>query len=356
MLTIRAKEQQGRPERSTDHFFALLDYYRQLVLARICELVPRNRYRSTLYGPMLEYPLSEGKGFRPALCLAVCQACGGRLEEALDTAVALEMFHNAFLIHDDIEDSSQYRRGQPTLHQKYGIAIATNIGDALNMLAMRTLLGNTRTLGLERALTLIFEIERMARESAEGQSIELDWVRFNKADTSVRAYLRMSQKKTCWYSFIAPMRTGALIAKINDQRLAAFVPFGLKIGAAFQIQDDTLNLTAEQSLYGKEIGGDIAEGKRTVIVTHLLREATGGDAARIVDIYGRSREAKTADDVAFVLKCMERYGSIDFARALARRLTLSAARCFAGRFGWIPPSPHRCFLEEMIDYMVERKF
>lgn len=356
MSDIRTKEEHRRPQRSTDYFFELLHHYRQMVLARICELVPRNRYQDTLYGPMLEYPLREGKGFRPALCLAVCQACGGRVEEALDTAAALEMFHNAFLLHDDVEDFSESRRGQPTLHQKYGVAIAINVGDALNMLAMRTLLNNTRTLGLERALTLILEVERMARESAEGQSIELDWVRFNRADTSIRDYLRMGQKKTCWYTCITPMRTGALIAKVDSHRLSAFVPFGLKVGAAFQIQDDVLNLTAEQSIYGKEIGGDIAEGKRTVMVAHLLSEAKGSDAREIIDIYGRRREAKTQDDVAFVFACMQRYGSIDFARDLARRLTISAARTFDRRFGWIPPSPYRRFLEEMIDYMIERRF
>jgi geranylgeranyl diphosphate synthase type II len=355
MSDIRDKEVQGRPGRSTDHFFELLHHYRQLVLARICELVPQNRYQSQLYGPMLEYPLREGKGFRPALCLAVCQACGGSVDEALDTAVALEMFHNAFLLHDDCEDFSDSRRGQPTLYQKYGIAIAINVGDALNMLAMRTLLGNTRSLGLERALTLIFEVDRMARESAEGQSLELHWVRFNRADTSVRDYLRMSQKKTCWYTCITPMRTGALIANVRNERLAAFIPLGLKIGAAFQIQDDILNLTAEHSLYGKEICGDIHEGKRTVMVTHVMREADRGDAARIVDIYGRRREFKSSEDVAFVLQCMQRYGSIEFARDLAGRLTLSAARTFDRRFGWIPRSPYRQFLEEMIDYMIERK-
>lgn len=354
MSVIRTKEEQGRPQRSTDFFFELLGHYRQIVLARICELVPQNRYRSTLYGPMLEYPLREGKGLRPALCLAVCQACGGRMEEALDTAVALEMFHNAFLMHDDFEDGSEERRGQPTLHKKYGAAIAINVGDALNMLAMRTMLGNTRSLGLERALTLIFEVDHMVRESAEGQSIELDWVRFNRANISVRDYLRMSQKKTCWYTCIVPMRTGALIAKVRNERLAAFIPFGLKIGAAFQMQDDILNLTAEQSLYGKESCGDIGEGKRTVMVVHLLRETKGHDAARIVDIYGRRRELKTADDIAFVFDCMQRYGSLDFARDLARRFTLSAANTFERRFGWIPPSPYRRFLEEMIDYMIER--
>lgn len=355
MSDIRNKEEQGRPQRSTDHFFELLHYYRQLVLERMCELVPQNRYRSILYGPMLEYPLREGKGFRPALCLAVCQACGGKLEEALDTAVALEMFHNAFLLHDDVEDFSESRRGQPTLHQKYGVAIAINVGDALNMLAMRTLLGNTRNLGLERALTLILEVERMARESAEGQSIELDWVRFSRADASVRDYLRMSQKKTCWYTCITPMRTGALIANVRNENLAAFIPFGLKIGSAFQIQDDILNLTADQSLYGKEIFGDLAEGKRTVMVAHLMSEAERGDAERIIDIYGRRRELKSVEDVAFVFQCMQRYGSIEFARDLAGRLTLSAARTFDRRFGWIARSPYRQFLEEMINYMIDRK-
>jgi geranylgeranyl diphosphate synthase type II len=355
MSDIRDKEVLGRPQHSTDHFFELLHYYRELVLARICELVPQNRYQSQLYGPMLDYLSLTGKGLRPALNLAVSQACGGNVEDALDTAVALEMFHNAFLIHDDIEDRSEERRGQPAMHQKYGVAVAINIGDALNMLAMRTLLGNTRSLGLQRALNVIFEVDRMARESAEGQAIELDWVRCNRADATVRDYLRMVQKKTCWYTCITPMRTGALIAKVHDDRLDAFIPFGLKIGAAFQVQDDVLNLTAERSLYGKEIHGDLCEGKRTVMVIHLMREAQGSDAARIVDIYGRPRELKSDDDIAFIFECMQRHGSIEFARDLAGRLALSAARTFDRRFGWIPRSPYRRFLEEMIDYMIARK-
>jgi len=355
MPNVRSKEDQGRPRRSTDHFFATLRQYRELVLAHMCELVPRNRYQRTLYGPMLEYPLREGKGFRPALCLAMCQACGGRLEEALDTAAALEMFHNAFLIHDDIEDESESRRGYPTLHAKYGVAIATNIGDGLNMLAMRTLLRNTETLGLERALTLIFEVERMARESTEGQSIELDWVRFNPSDVTVADYLRMSRKKTCWYTCIVPLRAGALIAGVRPADLRPLTSFGFRIGVAFQIQDDVLNLTAEEALYGKEIGGDIAEGKRTVIVVHLMENANKADRRRILDIYGRNRDQKTADEIRFVLACMHRYGSIAFAIQLAQRLTVSAARTFERNFRWIAPSPYRQFLEEMIDYMIERQ-
>ncbi len=352
---VRLKEEQVRPRHSTDHFFELLAHYRELVLERMCELVPRNRYQRTLYGPLLEYPLREGKGFRPALCLATCQACGGRVEEALDTAASLEMFHNAFLIHDDIEDLSESRRGEQTLHAKYGIPIATNVGDALNMLAMRTLLRNTETLGLERALTLIFEVERMARESTEGQSIELDWVKFNRADVSVTDYLRMTRKKTCWYTCITPLRAGALIANVPPEALRPFTSFGFRVGAAFQIQDDILNLTAEERLYGKEIAGDIAEGKRTVIVIHLIDQLNAHERRRLLDIYARPRQEKSATDIEFVLDRMRRHESIQFAARLAHKLALSAEDIFREKFRWIGASPFRCFLEEMIHYMIERQ-
>jgi geranylgeranyl diphosphate synthase, type II len=355
MSVVRSKEERTHPSRSTRQLFELLAHYREQVLPRIRELIPTNRHRDTLYGLMLEYPLREGKGFRPALCLAVCQACGGRAEDALDTAAALEMFHNAFLIHDDIEDGSENRRGDPTLHTKYGIAIATNVGDGLNMLAMRTLLRNTRTLGLERALTLMFEVERMARESTEGQSMELDWVRFNRADLTPADYLRMTRKKTCWYTCIAPLRVGALIANVRPALLGAFIPLGFKIGAAFQIQDDVLNLTAQESLYGKEIAGDIAEGKRTLSVIHLIKHAGAPARKRIMEIYGCKRAEKSRDDITFVLECMEHYGSISFASSVARRLAESAERTFSRQFAWIAPSPYRSFLEEMIYYMIDRQ-
>jgi geranylgeranyl diphosphate synthase type II len=355
MSRMRTMQALARPPGSTEHLFATLSWYRELVLERIQELVPKNRYVSTLYGPMLEYPLREGKGFRPALCLSMCQACGGKLEDGLDTAAALEMFHNAFLIHDDVEDASESRRGYPTLHRKYGVPIATNVGDALNMLAMRTLLRNTETIGLERALTIIYEVERMARESTEGQSLELDWVHGSRRAVRTRDYFLMTYKKTCWYTCIAPMRVGALIAGVQRSDLNAFLPLGFRIGAAFQIQDDVLNLDAEERLYGKEIGGDIAEGKRTLIAIHALQAAEGRTRARLAAIYAKPREAKTAEEIAWVLATMRRQGSIGFARDISLRLTLSAKKLFEHRFDWLPRSPHRAFLEEMFQYMIERK-
>ena len=355
MATMRDKESGARSDPSTHFFFDRLAEYREIVLDRMTRLVPsRGRYRHSLYDPMLDYPLREGKGFRPALLLSMCQACGGSLGHALDTAVALEMFHNAFLIHDDSEDGSYTRRGAPTLHVQHGVAIATNIGDALNMLALTTLLGNTGLIGLERSLVVIEEVARMARETTEGQSIELDWVAGRRVPAGLRDYLLMTYKKTTWYTCIAPMRLGALIADVPPANLTGLVALGFRIGAAFQIQDDILNLIGEEALYGKERNGDVAEGKRTLMIIHAM---TGHEPERrrlLEAIYAKPRAEKTDEDIAMVLDAIHRTESIDYARAVAGRLAESAKRLFDRRFDWIPAGPHRRFIEEMIHYMITR--
>ena len=352
--TMREKERVGSAGGGHDAFFETLARYREEVLEELQAVIPDNGYRGILYDLMLEYPLREGKGFRPALCLATCQGCGGRMADAVRSAAALELFHNAFLIHDDLEDGSLARRGSPTLHAKYGVGVAANVGDGMNVLALGTLLRNVELIGLRRALATVREAERMARESVEGQAIELDWIRRNRSDLGVRDYLTMCRKKTCWYTCTAPMRIGALIAGVPEDRLRAFNAFGFHVGAAFQIQDDILNLTAEEHLYGKEIGGDIAEGKRTVMVIHALRNARPRARARVLRIYGKDRRDKTEADLAFVRAAMDACGSIDFARALAQRLALRAELLFARDLRWMPASPHRRFLAQMIDYMVTR--
>jgi geranylgeranyl diphosphate synthase type II len=265
------------------------------------------------------------------------------------------MFHNAFLIHDDVEDCSLIRRGEPTLHIQHGTAIAINVGDALNMLALGTLLNNTRLIGLERALSVIEEISRMARESTEGQSIELEWVVGRRVPAGLRDYLLMTYKKTTWYTCIAPMRLGALIAGIAPEKLSGFIPFGFRVGAAFQIQDDILNLIGEEQLYGKETNGDIAEGKHTLMIIHAMSAARPAVRAALDAIYAKPRADKTAADIALVLEAMRDAGSIDYARDIAQRLTMSAKRLFDERFRWIPAGSHRRFIEEMIHYMIVRQ-
>lgn len=327
---------------------------RDLVLDEIREIIPRNRYRSVLYDLMLAYPLRLGKAFRPSLCIATCRALGGRLQDVLRTAAVLELYHNAFLIHDDVEDGSLMRRGYPTLHQEYGAAIAVNVGDGMNALCLGPLLDNMQLLGLGKALRILEIVARMARESVEGQAIELDWVRRGQWKLTDRDYCRMSYKKTCWYTFIAPMQIGGIITGAGPAQLAVLRRYATYVGVAFQIQDDALNLAADEARYGKEIGGDLWEGKRTVILLHMMRSATPAEQAEARRILEQPRHAKQPDEISFLYSLIHRYGSLDYAREFARMLARKARQIFEQTAGWMPPSVHRDFLLAMAEHVITR--
>lgn len=144
---------------------------RRLTVEEIRGIVPRNgRYRSVLYDLMLDYPLREGKALRPALAMATCRALGGPLEPVLRSAAVLELYHNAFLIHDDVEDGSESRRDRPTLHRIHGTPVAVNVGDAMLALALEPLLDNMRLLGLGKALRILMTVARMPASRPRGRA------------------------------------------------------------------------------------------------------------------------------------------------------------------------------------------
>src|SRR5215469_1513906 len=157
----------------------VLHEYGGLTRAALRDYLPEREPRTYLYNLLADYPTRGGKMMRPSICIAAARMFGGQIEEVLHTAVAIELFHNALLIHDDIEDGSEQRRGRPTLHMIHGIPLALNAGDTLS-------------------LRLFEETERMARECAEGQSIELGWRRHNALVIDDEQYLEMVLKKTCW--------------------------------------------------------------------------------------------------------------------------------------------------------------
>ena len=191
---------------------------------------------------MKEFIDRSGKGLRPALCIATARALGGRGEDAFPAAAGLEMLHNAFLVHDDIEDGSDLRRGVATMHRRAGIPIAVNTGDTMNALAMRLFRKTGERLGPVVAMRIFDEVDHMVIETLEGQAMELGWVRDNDLTVGADDYFRLVLKKTAWYSFIHPMRIGALAANGNDRNLDRFNRFGYLLGLAFQITDDVLNL------------------------------------------------------------------------------------------------------------------
>jgi geranylgeranyl diphosphate synthase type II len=375
--------------RANAQLFDYLAEARRLAIDEIRRLVPANHECGpVLYDLMLDYPLRDAKGLRPALCIATSRALGGGIEAVLPSAALLELYHNAFLIHDDVEDGSERRRDRPTLHREHGVPVAINVGDGMLALALEPLLGNMRTVGVGKALRIMQTIAEMARETAEGQAMELAWIRDARWDLGDDDYARMVMKKTGWYSFVAPVTIGAVIAGAGHERLDALVDMARELAIAFQIRDDVLNLRAAGP-YGKETAGDLWEGKRTLILLHMMRSLPHADRAIAQAILARprpmpidpawralldqlqasgdltargrdelelgpgTRQAKTADDVARLATWIDEHQSLDYASAVAdahaRRARAALSRAE------LRPSAHHELLHALVDFTIARE-
>lgn len=350
------------------------------------------------YGLMLDYPLRRAKGLRPALCIAVCQALGGALDDVLPSAAVLELYHNAFLIHDDIEDGSLRRRGLPALHQTHGIPVAVNCGDGLLALTLRPLLDNTDRLGVGRALQILEIYAKMVTESYEGQSQELGWIDAGTWELEDGDYDAMVLKKTCGYSFIAPALVGAAVARAGTEVERQLVALLRELGLAFQIQDDVLNLEEDRGDYGKELAGDLWEGKRTLMLLHALRHADAAERATALAILGKPRPGvddpvvrftamlddmaargvidavtraamvrdlarhggggayKSEAEVRFLREQIDRHGSLGYARNVAMTRARAAAEQFQRFTAGVPDSVHVRFIGWLVDYVVRREW
>lgn len=315
--------------------------------------LPSGEPRRHLYNLLADYPQRGGKMMRPSLCIATARTFGARLEDALHTAVAIELLHNALLIHDDIEDGSEQRRGRPTLHMLHGVPLALNAGDLLSFTSFQPLIANRKAIGSRLSLRILEETERMARESAEGQAMELGWRQENTVNLSDADYLIMVLKKTCWFATIYPSRVGALIGTRDSIDLEPFIRFGFFLGAAFQIQDDILNLLAGSG-YGKERDGDIWEGKRTLMVIRLLQEATPDEQTQLRTILRLPREARTTAQVRWFRKVMDSYGCLEYARQVAHGLAGAALHEYSLLYSALPDSRDKQFIAGLVTWVFER--
>ena len=333
---------------------AMLREYGERTRVALCDYLRPREPRRHLYALVADYPQRGGRMLRPSLCIATARAFGAPLDDALGTAVALELLHNAFLVHDDVEDESDERRGRPTLHSLHGVPVAVNVGDALTLLGLRALMDNRARLGPRLALRILEEGERMARETVEGQAVELGWRRDNATALTDADYLEMVLKKTCWYTSIFPSRVGAVIGTRSEDDLDRFLQFGFFLGAAFQIQDDVLNLAGDAGQYGKEIGGDIWEGKRTLMLIRLLREADADERARLTEFLAQPRHTRQRDDVAWVRERMDAYECLEYARQMAHGLAGAALHEYARLYADVPDSRDKRFIEAAVTWVLER--
>lgn len=331
-----------------------LQEYGAIVRDALRDYLPQREPRRFLYDLVADYPARGGKMMRPALCIATARAFGAPLDYALGPAISIELLHNALLIHDDIEDESEERRGRPTLHLLHGVPLALNAGDTLTLISLRPLIASAELFGPELSMRLIEEAELMARETAEGQAMELGWRKENTIILTVADYLRLVLKKTCWLATIYPVRVGALIGTGGRAQLDAFFRFGFFLGAAFQIQDDVLNLVHQDEEYGKEKNGDLWEGKRTLILIHLLEHSFGRERERLEAILDQPRLERSREDICWMRALIAERGSIEYAREIANGLAGAALHEYSLLFSDLPDSPDKRFLREVVPWVIER--
>ena len=335
-----------------------LSAMKKKVAVRMQYYLKRNFGSKTLaYELLVDYPTRPGKGIRPLLCLAAAASVGGDYNNAINTATAIELLHNSFLIKDDIVDQSIYRRGDLTLNRKYGLALAANAGDAVKILAMSPLVDNLASIGVRKALQIIMEIQETARRSVEGQITELTFVKENRVDLKPKDYYYVCENKTCWYTIITPCRTGIIIGldEASPKQLDAITKYALYTGIAFQITDDILNLTASQDLYGKEIDGDILEGKRTLMLIRTLNSCTPEEKERIRKILETPREIKTEEDVMYIRDLLQKYKAIEYARKVAKQFATRARNVLLNECDWMVEKRWKDFFLEQTNYLIQRK-
>ncbi len=322
-------------------------------------VLPDREPREFLYDLARDYPARGGKRFRPALLLLCNALTGGEARLAAPSAVALELFQNFALVHDDIEDDSWVRRGAPALHRKHGVPLALNAGDLLFALVHELLLENDGLLGAPLALEVRRRFARAFRHTFEGQAMDIGWSGGSYFPTR-EEYGLMIEKKTGWYSGRAPCEIGALIGRAPAATLEILGAYGERLGVGFQIRDDLLNLTADSAEaapgafgggYGKERGGDIAEGKRTLIAIELLERLPPEEATRLRNLLLAPPRETTAEETEWAIRQAETSGALDAAQAHCQRLGREAQEILAP----LPDTPQKALLHDLTRYLVEAR-
>jgi geranylgeranyl diphosphate synthase type II len=291
---------------------------------------------------------------RPSLLIATARAFGADLSSTLNTAVALELLHNAFLVHDDVEDEGLERRGRPTLNVLHGAPVAVNVGDALANLSWRPLFRNRYSLGPRLTMRIMEETEQMVRQCIEGQAIELGWRQDNTLGLHDEDYLRMVLKKTCSYTTIYPIRVGALIGTRDGRDLAPLTRFGFFLGAAFQIQDDILNLVGDHDRYGKELDGDVWEGKRTLMMIRLFQSLPSEDLKRLSGALARPRGERDRNEVRWIREKMDEHRCVVHGSGIAHGMAGAALHEFEASFGDLPESRDKQFVRDLTRWVLNR--
>ena len=291
-----------------------------------------------------------GKRWRPVLLLLAAEAIGGKgiVDKIKDFVILPEVVHNGTLVVDDVEDGSEMRRGKPCLNISYGVDLAVNAGNSMYFLPLQVLMNN-KTLSDKQKVKIYDIYSQEMINVSYGQGFDIYWHKGLADEVSQEQYLQMCAYKTGCLARLAA-KVGAVLGGADDETVEAAGKFAEAIGIAFQIQDDLLNLVGEVEKYGKEIGGDITEGKRTLMVIHCLEHADSKQGKRLLSILNmHSREQELIMEAIGIMK---RTNSFEYSKSYAKKMVETAWANFEKK---LKPSEAKEYLQSFADFMINRE-
>lgn len=251
-----------------------------------------------------------GKKLRPVLVVLSSESVGGRTENALKTAASMELIHTFSLIHDDIMDKDEKRRGKPSVHMLWGEPMAILAGDTLFSKAFETVIETDTSVEPQRVVDALKTVVDSCIKICEGQALDISFE--GKLNVSEEEYMTMIYKKTAAL-IAAATKAGAILGGGNTEQIEALSEYGRLIGMAFQIQDDYLDVVSCEEDIGKPVGSDIIEGKMTLMVVHALQNAASEDKKKLISIL----KAKDEELIDEAISIFNKYGSIEYTRNIA---------------------------------------
>ncbi|WP_046745675.1 polyprenyl synthetase family protein [Kordia zhangzhouensis] len=266
-------------------------HYRDAFIAYLDEKIVLNKPKN-LYEPILYILQLGGKRLRPVLTLMTAEIFGTPYKKALDAALAVEVFHNFSLVHDDIMDAAPLRRGKATVHEKWDVNTGILSGDAMLIIAYQLFENYDGT--TFRELAKLFS--KTAIEVCEGQQYDIDFETRN--DVTIPEYLKMIEYKTA-VLVGAAMKMGALVANASEKDAAGIYDFGRYLGLAFQLQDDYLDAYGNPETFGKQVGGDIIENKKTYLYLKALENSSKENKEKLIELFS-SQPTDTTKKVELV--------------------------------------------------------
>jgi geranylgeranyl diphosphate synthase type I len=290
-----------------------------------------------------------GKRLRPLILLAFSSLLGGNIEWSLPLAAGIELFHNFTLIHDDIMDEDEYRRGLKTVHVIWGIPLAILAGDLLFSKAFEKFSKANIDSGLlVKALKVFVDASIMV---SEGQALDIIYSSKPLGELREKDYLNVIIKKTA-YLFSASSKIGAIIATGNEEEISRAELYGLNLGIAFQIRDDIIGLTESSEITGKPQYSDLREGKRTILIIKAMEFGNEEERKEIERVLGN--KLCSISDFERVVKIIERTGSLDYAINMSKRYANTALDHLEG----ITPKDEEAmqYLKKLVKSVVERRY